>query len=150
MDRHSVALVTIMTLLPSCLLKGGPTSDQSEVEIIKKLERDRLQAGVRKDIQAISLATAEDYVQIDIDGKILNKAATLERIRSSYAQLQAIPVEEMVVRFYGDAAVITGRANPSGSINGSEQHQTIRYSRVYVKRDRRWQVVLFQQTRIKE
>jgi len=52
------------------------------------------------------------------------------------------------VRLYGDVAVVTGRATPKGIADGREFGEPIRYSRVYVKRDGRWQVVLFQQTRI--
>ncbi len=127
-----------------------PMDDASEVALIKKVEEERLKAGVRKDIEAISLATAEDYMQIDSDGKVLNKAATLERIKSSYAKLQANPVSDMVVRVYGTTAVLTGLSAPRGTINGEVTRRPIRYTRVYVKRDGRWQVVHFQQTLVVE
>lgn len=115
---------------------------------IKKLESDRLAAGVRKDIEAVSAATADDYIQIDVDGKVLDKPATLERIKSSYAQLLSNPVDDMVVRIYGNTAVLTARARPKGILDGKEFSGAVRYTRVYVKRGGRWQVVLFQQTRV--
>ena len=60
------------------------TSDSAEVQpLIKKMENDRIQAGVRKDVDAIAAVTADEYVNIDFDGKVRNKAETLERIRSS-------------------------------------------------------------------
>ena len=52
------------------------------------------------------------------------------------------------MRIYGEVAVVTGRATPKGVADGREFVDPVRYSRVYVKRDGRWQVVLFQQTRI--
>ena len=45
------------------------------------------------------------------------------------------------------AAVLTGLAAPRGSLDGKPAYG-LRYSRVYVKRDGRWQIVLFQQMRI--
>jgi hypothetical protein len=62
-------------------------NEQIEIDEIKKMEKDRLAAGVTKDLNVFNSATAEDYVQIDFDGIVLDKAATLERIKSSYAQL---------------------------------------------------------------
>jgi len=129
--------------------ESGSTVDDIEINVVRKMEADRLQAGVRKDVEAISLATADDYIQIDSDGRVLDKAATLQRIRSSYARLQANPVDDMVVRIYGTTAVVTARANPEGTINGKPT-PPIRYTRVYVKRGGRWRVVLFQQTRVAE
>jgi ketosteroid isomerase-like protein len=117
------------------------------IEEVKKAELERLRAGVSKDVAAVAAATADDYMQIDADGNVLDKAAALERIKSSYARLQSNPVDEMVVRVYGNTAVLTGRGTPRGTIDGKSAY-ALRYTRVYVKRDGRWQVVLFQQTRI--
>ena len=44
----------------------------------------------------------------------------------------------------------SSRAVLKGVADGREFGEPIRYSRIYVKRDGRWQVVLFQQTRVGE
>lgn len=130
---------------------GGPTSAavvQAQIEEIIRIENARLAAGVRKDTAAVSAATADDYIQIDTDGRVLDKSSTMRRISSSFAQLTANPVDDIVVHMHGNTAILTGRATPNGSIGGKEVGAPVRYSRVYVKRDGRWQVVLFQQTRM--
>ena len=63
------------------------TSDSAKVRARITKENDRIQAGVRKDVDAIAAVTADDYVMIDFDGQVRNKAATLERIKSSEIQL---------------------------------------------------------------
>jgi hypothetical protein len=64
------------------------TSDSAKVQaLITKMENDRVKAGVRKDVDAIAGVTADDYVMIDFDGQVRNKAATLERIKASEIQL---------------------------------------------------------------
>lgn len=130
--------------------KTGTTQHTNDTVVaeIKSLENARLAAGLRKDVQAVSARTAEDYLQIDSDGRVLNKAATLERIKSSFARLTANPIDDVEVRVYGDTAVLTARARPQGVLDGKEFRDALRYTRIYVKRDGQWQVVLFQQTRI--
>jgi ketosteroid isomerase-like protein len=158
-SMNGVLLSLLVMLLPGLAVGVGlatpgsqrlasQVGDEAQIDLIKKLESDRLAAGLRKDLDAISLATAEDYIQIDSEGNILDRAATLQRIKSSYAQLQANPVDDMVVRLYGNVAILTARATPKGTIDGKSTLGPIRYTRVYVKRDGRWQVVLFQQTRV--
>ena len=124
-----------------------PADAQAQVALIKNMEEDRVQAGVRKDVAAISAVTAEDYVQIDLDGDVRDKAAALRRIEPAVIQLRSNTVDQMVVRIFGDTAVVTGRSTPTGTIDGKD-FPPIRYSRVYVRRGGHWQVVMFQMTRI--
>jgi ketosteroid isomerase-like protein len=130
---------------------GGVNSSdrEREVALITKMEEDRVLAGVRKDVAAISAVTGEDYVQIDLDGNVRDKAAALRRIESMEIQLRSNSVDQMVVRIFGDTALVTARSTPKGIIDGKD-FPPIRYSRVYVKRGGHWQVVMFQMTRIAE
>jgi ketosteroid isomerase-like protein len=111
------------------------------------MEEERVQAGVRKDVDAVAAATADDYIQIDLDGVVRDKSAAMQRIASSQIQLQSNLLDQMVVRVLGSTAIVTARSTPKGTIDGNE-FPPIRYSRVYVRRDGRWQVVMFQMTRI--
>jgi ketosteroid isomerase-like protein len=122
---------------------------ETEVAQITKMEEDRVLAGVRKDVAVIAAVTAEDYVQIDLDGNVRDKAAALRRIESTGIQLRSNSVDQMVVRIFGDTALVTGRSTPKGIIDGKD-FPPIRYSRLYVKRKGHWQVVMFQMTRIAE
>lgn len=67
-------------LMLALLLPGLSLAGDERIEQIKKMGNDRLQAGVRKDVEAIAAVTADDYFQIDWNGQVLNKAATLARI----------------------------------------------------------------------
>jgi len=50
------------------------------------------------------------------------------------------------VRIYGDVAVLRGIADNSGTFRGFPFSGKVRYTRVFVKRDGRWQAVEMQQT----
>jgi hypothetical protein len=44
--------------------------------------------------------------------------------------------------------VITGKAEVKGTISRTEVNGPVRFTRVYVKKEGRWQSVAFQQTRV--
>jgi ketosteroid isomerase-like protein len=143
-----IAIAAAGTVLAQTRKSAPSAQDAATAEHIKKLEYDRIQAGVRKDIAYIAAATADEYVQIDWDGKVLDKAATLARIKSTNIQLQSNTLDEVNVRVYGDTALVTGLATRKGVMDGQDISTGIRYTRLYVRRDGRWQVVQFQQTRV--
>jgi ketosteroid isomerase-like protein len=126
---------------------AADSSEAATVALITRMEQDRVQAGVRKDVDAVAAATADDYMHIDLDGVVRDKAAAMKRIASSTIQLESNTLDEMKIRVYGGAVVVTGRSTPKGTING-EAFPQIRYSRTYVNRSGTWKVVLFQMTRV--
>lgn len=52
------------------------------------------------------------------------------------------------MKVYGEVAVVSGQATRKGVMDGKDISSSVRYTRVYIKRDGRWQVVQFQQTRV--
>lgn len=103
---------------------------------------------MRKDVAFIDAATADEYVQIDWNGRTLDKAAMLARIRSSNIKLQSNTLDEFDLKVYGNTAIVTAVATRKGVMDGKDISGTVRATRVYIKRDGRWQVVQFQQTLI--
>ena len=144
--RRTCTLLLVVIWLGS-IAPAAQHGTAAEIALIKKLEDERIQAGVRKDTDRIAAATADEYVQIDLDGNVFDKAAAMRRIRSSQIQLQSNTIDDMTVRIFGGTAVVTARSTAKGTIDGRDFPQ-VRYSRVYLKRDGQWKVVLFQMTRI--
>jgi len=50
------------------------------------------------------------------------------------------------VRIYGDVAVLDGIADNTGTYRGFPFSGKVRYTRIFVRRDGRWQAVAMQQT----
>jgi ketosteroid isomerase-like protein len=122
------------------------SGDATTVALIRKLEQQRIDAGLRKDIAALEATTADDYLQIDVAGNVRDKATQMKRIASPEVKMESNTLDDMVVRVYGETAVVTGRATAVGTIRG-EPYPRIRFTRVYVKLQGAWKVVLFQQTK---
>jgi ketosteroid isomerase-like protein len=133
------------TQIPTAISQAD---DAATIAQIRKLEQERIQAGVRKDIAFVDAATAEEYLQYDWEGKVLDKPATLARIQSSTIQLQSNTLDEIEIHIYGNTAVVRGLATRKGSMDGKDISTSVRYTRVYVNREGRWQAVQFQQTRV--
>jgi len=155
MVRFALA-VTLLTLAEGAVpagarggvaIEGAEQSSSAAVAAqIEQMEHDRIRTNVRKNMGALDAVTADDYVQIDWVGRVLGKAATLERIRSS--DMQSHSLEDLNVRVYGNTAIVVGTAIRKGVTGDRDISGTFRYTRVYVNRDGRWQVVHFQQTRV--
>lgn len=122
---------------------NGGVEDQ-----IEQLEKQRAEAVVKGDTAALDKMTADDYVLTDVNGKTRTKAEMLDAIKNGGIKLSDNKIEDVKVHVYGNTAVVTGRSTPTGSIDGQDLNGTVRFTRVYVKRDGRWQSVAFQQTKI--
>ena len=152
-SRSVVVLASSLVAIIGHAQEAAPRSPRSigeaaDIKLITKMEEDRVQAGVRKDVKEIAAATAGEYLQIDFNGDLRDKAAAMQRIKSSAFLLQSNTLDDMVVRIFGDTAVVTARSTPKGTLNGKDFGRPLRYSRVHVKRDGRWQVVMFQMTHV--
>ena len=70
----------------------------------------------------------------------------MSRLKSGDIKLTANDVSDLKVRLYGNTAVVTGRADVKGTIGGKDATGALLFTRVYVKKDGRWESVAFQQT----
>jgi hypothetical protein len=54
--------------------------------------------------------------------------------------------DSLTVRVYGSTAILTGIADNTGIFRGFPFSGKIRYMRIFVRRDNRWQAVAMQHT----
>ena len=122
----------------------------NEEEQILDLDREWNEAYSRLDCAALDRIIANDWVCIDGSGLVITKSELLSRVASSASFLDSYKFDEIALRLFGDAAIVTGRL--SGQMRDSDGIHDVnqRYMRVYVKRNEHWQAVATQVTRIKE
>ena len=126
-------------------LTGAAGDDETIREIID-MERQTKEASLRRDPEFPQRALAEDYVAISPLGQITTKKDALSARRSGQLRYDTIDVSDMVVRIYGDTAVVTARADVKGHQLGEDFSGPYRYTRVWVRRTGRWQAVSYQAT----
>jgi ketosteroid isomerase-like protein len=143
--------VVVATAFAFAALSAVPARAQmgataSVEEQIKKMERDRAAAVVKADVATLEGLTSDDYILINANGQLSNKAETMNAIKTGVIKLSSNEVSDMNVRVYGDTAVVTGKSTAKGTIGGRELTGPVMFTRVYVKKDGKWKSVAFQQT----
>jgi len=120
--------------------------DQATIREIVDMERQAREASLHRDAEFSQRTLAEDYVAITPLGQVTTKQDTLSARKSGQLRYDTINVSDMVVRVYGDTAVVTARADVKGHQLGEDFSGPYRYTRVWVRRTRHWQAVSYQAT----
>jgi ketosteroid isomerase-like protein len=118
----------------------------SEEELLK-VEKEFAEAIVKNDLEGLGGLVAEDWIIIDPDGEIADRARFFEVIKSGALTHAMMESDHLRVRIYGDSAVVTGITRTTGKFMGQEFSTQERATDVFVKRDGRWQCVLTHLTR---
>lgn len=139
---RSVVVVMLASLGGSALAAQTATPEDS----VRAAEQARGQALLKADTVALSRLVAEEFVEVSRLGQIRTRADNLKDIASGDLKLTAVRYDSLAVRIYGDVAVLRGIADNTGTFRGFPFSGKIRYTRVFVRRDGRWQAVAMQQT----
>lgn len=116
--------------------------DAKTEQLILQLESEGREATLKNDVEANDRLLADNWLNINPDGSVTTKAKLLELIKAGSFKLMSIENDEVMVRVYGDAAVVTGRSTTRRTGQGSEVlTRQVRFTRVYTRMKGRWQVV---------
>ena len=117
---------------------------------LQKLEADWTQAILRNDAAAIGEFVSDDWIIIGPDGAIIERARFLAVIASGELAHDSMESEDVRVRVYGDAAVLSAKTKSTGRFQGHPFSTHERSTSVYAKIDGNWQCVLTQLAPIAE
>ncbi len=154
MKHNSVLLLMLLLAFSSALqAKGtrpqtnatGPRDEETVREIVD-LERQAKEAAIHRDATFSERTLAEDYVAISPLGQVIGKAETVAARKTAQLRYDSIEITDMVVRLYGNTAVVTARADVKGKELGEEFSGPYRFTRVWVRRSGRWLTVSYQAT----
>ncbi len=139
----AVALVILNCTLTPAQTTPEKAHENGETEqIILQLESEGRKATLENDIKANDRLLAGNWLNINPDGSITTKAKLLELLKDGSFKIMSIENDEVMVRVYGDAAVVTGRSTTKRAGQGSEVvARQVRFTRVYAKSKGQWQVV---------
>jgi ketosteroid isomerase-like protein len=122
------------------------SGDQETIREIVDMERQSKEASLKRDADFSVRTLSDDYVAITPLGQITTKPETIMARRSGQLRYEAMDITDMVVRVYGDTAVVTARADVKGHQLGEDFSGPYRYTRVWVRRSGHWQAVSYQAT----
>lgn len=117
-------------------------------EEMKALQGQLRQATLKGDTSFFEKYWADDYVAIHGDGKLSTKAQEIENFKSGAIKYESIEVREVKIRTYGDTVVAIWLGSVKATINGKPYSGDFRNTRVWVKQNGNWKIVVFQTTRV--
>jgi len=120
--------------------------DQEAIREILELERQSKDAAVHRDPVFSQRTLADDYVAITPLGQVITKSDTVAARRSGQLRYESIEINDVVVRVYGNTAIVTARANVKGIDLGEEFNGSYRFTRVWVRRGGHWLAASYQAT----
>ena len=132
--------VFLFTVAAIAQTPGHPPSRSVEQELIR-LEKEWSKAYVKRDLAALDRLEADDIVQADSDGKVHSKSEDIEEVKTGALVVTSIVQDDMKVRLYGEAAVVTYRTTEKGRYRGEDYSAQFRYTDTWVKKACRWQLV---------
>ena len=109
-----------------------------QTEELEELVEDWAAAELRGDVAFLGSALADDFVGIGPRGFMLPKDQWLERHESGKLRYESFGLDELQVRLYADAAVVTGRQLAEGKYEDYDLRDQFRATLVFVKQQGRW------------
>jgi ketosteroid isomerase-like protein len=116
-------------------------------EELLKLENDFARAVTNNDADAVDGFLSDDWIIVDPDGSIIDKARFLGVIKSGALSHEMMESDDLRVRLYGNTAVVTGLTTAKGRFMGQDFTSCERATDIFVKQNDRWQCVFTQLTR---
>jgi ketosteroid isomerase-like protein len=153
-NTHKLLLWSALAVMPAFAAQhvavhprpSFQSSDQDTIREIVDMERQAKEATLHRDAEFTQRTLADDYVAITPLGQVTTKQEAISVRKSGQLRYEAMNVSDMVVRIYGDTAVVTARADVKGHQLGEDFSGPYRYTRVWVRRSGRWQTVSYHAT----
>src|SRR5207245_5226935 len=118
-----------------CRVAIGKMRRENMDENLEELAQDLAKAERKGDVAFLDHILADDFIGIGPRGFMLTKDEWLARHKSGDLRYESFGLDEVRIRVYGDAAVLTGRATVKLKYRGEDQQAELRTSDVLVKED---------------
>jgi ketosteroid isomerase-like protein len=136
-------LMTGMAFAQQSAMASKPAMRAGTADVeqnLKDMENQWAKASLASDGQAIAPLLSEDFVNIDSDGSVHNKAETVAR--ASKMKFEVSELSELQVTSHGDSAVVTGIWTGKGTDSmGKSLDTKERWADTWVKKDGKWRCV---------
>jgi ketosteroid isomerase-like protein len=130
------ASATVLVLL--AMLPG----EADPVRHLTDLQQQLASAWVAGDRPAIERIIAPEWTVTGPDGQVSTRADVLRDVFETRThRISSLTVDDVRVKVFGDAAVVTGRTRGRGESGNTPYDVEIRFTDMFVRRGGRWQAV---------
>jgi ketosteroid isomerase-like protein len=143
--RHQwFAVVVAVVLAVPAARAQTPGKAEQEIRAMEKLWNE---SRVRADVAALGALLDDRWTVTHGDGTINTKAEYLADLKSGVRRFFGdVKQDDFTVRVYGDTAVAAGSSQSTVTLNGQPQGGALHFTRVYVKRNGAWKMIVTQAT----
>lgn len=135
-----IAFATALT----ALFQGAPAPAGTQAMLeVNRLEQIWNDAHLRADIAALERLCADEMIVTVPEMPVMTKADILGFWRSGRATIAKYDTTGVVVRIFGQAAVVSGRLQRTRDFNGRVMTDDWQFTKTYVRTNGRWQVVAY-------
>jgi ketosteroid isomerase-like protein len=118
---------------------GELMAPRSVAGALAEIEARLALAWVARDRAFLEEILSDDWAVVDATGGIRSKKEVIEEaFETSRLRVDSARIEEVAVRLFGDTAVVRGRSEVAGSYNGESMAVSLRFTDVFLRRNRRW------------
>jgi Domain of unknown function (DUF4440) len=131
-------MIVVFLLLCTPLAHVQTSDHASDRAYIRQAESDWAESTVTNEVSVLERILADDFVGVDIDGSHYSKADAIKGFRTHPSEFAFNHLNEVEIRFYGDAAVAQGNEGwkkKDGTIGKFVWTDT------WIMRGGKWQVV---------
>ena len=141
--------VVALSFSLTVLARTTQTSREDSVEqTIRQLENENREATLKNDASVFERLLADDWLNTNANGTVTTKAQLMSLVKSGTFKISSLEYDDVMIRAYKDTAVVTGRSTSTRLGQDNKLIGQVRFTRVYIKRDKGWQVVSAQSTPI--
>lgn len=115
----------------------------------RDLEAQWGKAYITGDVAFLDKLYADDLVFIGPSGGVESKKDELESVRSGKLRFESFEVSDLLVRSYGDTAVVTSKSTVKGNFQGQSINGVYRSADVFVRQQGAWRCVSAQVTPVR-
>ncbi len=123
-----------------------PASGDQQKELMR-VEQEFAKAVLNNDPEAIGKFLSDDWVIVDADGGIIDKARFLDVIQSKKLIHDSMELDDMQVRVHGNTAIVTTVTSTEGKFMKQSFVTRERATDVFVRQNGRWICEFSQLTR---
>jgi ketosteroid isomerase-like protein len=115
---------------------------RSDEAILVALQQDLARAWLTGDRRVLEGIIAPDWTSTGPDGRTSTRMDVLAQVfETRVHRVHRLEIDDVHVRVFGDAAVVTGRTRGAGEFAGAGYDVVIRFTDVFLRRAERWQAV---------
>lgn len=133
--------MSLLSIIPVLLNLAAAQADSSNINEFLHLEQIWNEAHQKGNSAALDSLWAEELVVSVPRMPMMRKEESLAFARSGRMRFLHYRTSELQVHRFTDVAVVTGRVERAREFSGRRLDDDWRFTKVYVRRDGRWQVV---------